>query len=159
MTISYKTLTHPAYRHIVCRASETVGEAIAALRAADGGVWWPIIIDYGDERYGMTRLQSLSRRAGLLSDSLPYRAPPVEEQIVALAQDDTPLGDIEPDAILDVVAHDAISEAEALERAAQAPGRMLAVTRAGELAGILIVRETRRYGFRRAQDSEDELGG
>ncbi|MBN1285462.1 MAG: hypothetical protein JXB47_08690 [Anaerolineae bacterium] len=151
MTIPDETLARPAYRHVRCPAGGTVGDAIAALRAAGGEAWLPIVIDFGGGRYGLTQVQSLARRAGLISAGLPYRAPPIEAQLDTLAQDDTPLAEIAPDAVLDTVEQDSISEEDALTRAARSPGRALAVTRGGELAGILVVRRT-RHGFRRANE-------
>jgi hypothetical protein len=147
MPIPDAELARAAYRHILCPADMTVGEAIARLRAMDGAPWWAIVVAFDDEdgaRYGLLSVRGLAQQFGLLG-AFPYRdVPPIAAQLDALMRRTDALADVELDAMLATVDQDAISTESARAMAEDAPGRAVAVTRAGRFVGVLRVHATRR---------------
>ncbi len=121
-------------RCILMYDDETVADAIAALRDAQGAEWWHLVVDAGSGAYAAAPYSSLTdhirqEQAAFLGKSLG-----------GLADDVLPT--------VEVIGDQATSDASALrDKAADSASQVAVITRGGEFRGILTGGATRGAGL------------
>jgi hypothetical protein len=121
-------------RCILMFDDETVADAVAALRDAQGAEWWHLVVDAGGGAYGAAAYSTLS-------DQLK------KEQAAFLSK---PLGGLVGSILpkVEVTGDQGASDPNALkEKAAETASHVAVITSSGEFRGILTAGATRSAGL------------
>jgi len=147
MPISDDLLVRRANRHLLVSAKVTIGEAVAAFQAVGGESWWVLVIDYGENRYGLLWLWHLAKQMGLLGSgpsdwkgALSY-----DDQIRFWLRSDEQMALVKPSDMLETVEKDSVSDQEVWLLAERSPGRALVVLEDGQYVGLVNNRYIKQF--------------
>lgn len=140
MPISDNFLAERTNHHLLVSAQKTIGEAFATFQDVGGKSWWVLVIDYGDNCYGLLWLMDLARQMGLLGSGPPdwKGALSYSEQVrFWLKCDELLVASIKPKVILETVNKKDLSDQEVWSLAEKSPGRALVVLDDGKYVGLV----------------------
>jgi hypothetical protein len=139
MPISHNLLAQRTNSHLLVSAKMTIGEAFAAFESAGGESWWVLVIDYGEQRYGLLWLWDLAKQMGLLGSGPPEwkGALSYDEQVRFWLESNVLVASIDPSAMLETVERRSLSDQAVWLLAETAPGRAAVVLEDGCYVGLV----------------------
>lgn len=119
MPISDEVIRKEGDGFLLCRANETVADAFYKLKEADGHVWWMLIVEFPNGRFGAIQASELWRQFEAAEDPAAFAHKPLREVV-------------QPN--VEVVERGSMGTAEAEQRIPTSPPMLLVVFEEGEEA-------------------------
>jgi hypothetical protein len=139
MPVSDTLLAERTNSHLLISANMTIGEVFAAFQAVGGKSWWVLVVDYGENRYGLLWLWHLAKQMGLLGSGAPdwKGALSYDEQIRFWLKRSESMASVIPSNMLETVERNRFSDKEVWAFAETSPGRALVVLDNGCYVGLV----------------------
>lgn len=142
MPISHEALQSEKNRFIAVKREATVGQALAALKALGGQMWWHLVVQLDKGSWGVVRFSDLG----------------IALQATANAAE-TRLGDLKELPRASAIERDSLDTKVAQTQARKSLTRVLVVTADGVPVGILVEGVRRGSGGLSLAADVDRLGG
>ena len=142
MPISKEALDKAVNRHVLLKGSNTILDALAELDHQNGGEWWHIVVDTGNESFAAAQFSSL--REGVENEGRTYLDKKLSQAGLTRVNS---------------IDRDSIDSEEVESKARSSPGNLLVVTAEGKVQGIIYAGTTRGSMEAFASASLLELAG